>query len=151
MSQIGKITDARGFTLLEMMIVLSIVALVFASTGFVLSDLRVRRTLAQLEAQVDEALYLARADALRSGLPYRVVFSADRLSIQGPREVWAKPIPRGVEFAVTAARETSRDQEAAIAFFGDGASSGGRITLRQGDHQFSRSVSWLTGAIDEAR
>lgn len=55
-------------------------------------------------------------------------------------------MPEDVEVFITSARELGIDLPA-IAFFSDGTSSGGIVTLRSGAHSIQRRVDWLTGAV----
>jgi general secretion pathway protein H len=48
---------------------------------------------------------------------------------------------------VTVQQELSSDKVAAIRFYPDGSSTGGRVTVGQGDRKFEIDVDWLTGRV----
>ena len=142
---------ARGFSLLEMLLVLAIIAfagLLAASAmtgGF--DGIRLRSASSEIAAQ----LRFTRAQALATGK--RQDFSID------PRaHAWAAPKQRhgklpkqlGIEFY--GAREVQpAPGVGGIAFFPDGASTGGRIRLRAKGAVRDIDVAWLTGEVKVKR
>lgn len=123
MSAIGE--DA-GFTLLEMMVTIAILALI-SGIGFpALQNLMARQTLTQARGAVALAVARARSQAVRRDAPMRVTL-ADR----GPNEGRAlvisgaapEPLPAGTVL------EWPRG---GVTIFGDGSSSGASGTLRAG-------------------
>lgn len=145
-SSAGRPGDADGFTLLELLVVLAVVALVAAlavpsfRTG---SDGRVR-----LEAHdVAAALRLARNRALVENQPVR--FSLDTrdraYTVDGARQ---GVLAEGIDIRMVAA-ETERGSPsmAAIRFFPDGSATGGSITLANGRVRHKITVDWLTGRV----
>ncbi|HEX5306457.1 MAG TPA: GspH/FimT family pseudopilin, partial [Dyella sp.] len=57
-------------------------------------------------------------------------------------------LPAGLALAVTSAREDQVGKDIGrIRFFPDGSSTGGHVTLQQGQRRWQINVSWLTGAV----
>ncbi len=142
---------ARGFSLLEMLLVLAIIAFAgllaaSAMTGG-LDGIRLRSATSDIAAQ----LRFTRAQALATGK--RQDFSID------PRaHAWEAPKQRhgtlpkqlGIEFY--GAREVQPSaSEGGIAFFPDGASTGGRIRLSAKKAVRDIDVAWLTGEVTVQR
>lgn len=142
---------ARGFSLLEMLLVMAIIAfagLLAASAmtgGF--DGIRLRSASSEVAAQ----LRFTRAQALATGK--RQDFSID------PRaHTWRAPKDRhgslpkqlGIEFY--GAREVQPSaNEGGIAFFPDGASTGGRVRLSTKKAARDIDVAWLTGEVKVKR
>ncbi len=60
----------------------------------------------------------------------------------------SRALPEGVELVMrTAQSEVVGAERASIRFFPDGGSTGGRITLRQGERVYLVGVDWLTGRV----
>lgn len=142
---------ARGFSLLEMLLVMAIIAfagLLAASAmtgGF--DGIRLRSATSELAAQ----LRFTRAQAMTTGK--RQDFAIDPHAHQ-----WRAPKDRhgtlakqlGIEFY--GAREVQPSaSEGGIAFFPDGASTGGRIRLRTKHAVRDIDVAWLTGEVKVTR
>lgn len=141
----------RGFSLLEMLLVMAIIAfagLLAASAmtgGF--DGIRLRAATSEVAAQ----LRFTRAQALATGK--RQDFAID------PRaHAWKAPknrhgsLPKQLEIAFYGAREVQPSaSEGGIAFFPDGASTGGRIRLVTKRASRDIDVAWLTGEVTVKR
>lgn len=115
-----------GFTLLEMLVTIAVMALVLAMAANFMQP-RSHRLETEIAArQVAQAMRAARGQAIASGAP--VVFALPRLpawlavSLQAP--------PGGISFAP------------------DGSASGGRVLLDGDGPELVISVDWLTGRVD---
>ena len=135
-----------GFTLLELIAVLAIVALA-ATLAFPLAD-RSRRGLAVRTAAIDlaSALKTARAEAVRSNAERRVVLdlNARQFAADGTTRPHALPREVTVVYDVPVG-EQSADGIASIRFRPDGSSSGGTISVAGQRQSASVTVDWLTG------
>jgi|SRR4249919_1712001 len=141
----------RGVSLIELMVVVLLIAastaLVAAAIGSGLPGQQLRNASRELAAQ----LRFTRAQAIATGKPQ--LFSVDAQS----RE-WQAPdqhrgtLPNAIKITATGARiEQTRDSVAAIRFFPEGASTGGRIVLSRDSAAWQIDVDWLTGQVKLAR
>ncbi len=142
---------AAGFTLLEMLLVVSLIALASVLAALVLTGgidgMRLRSETKELAAQ----LRYTRARAIATGRP-------QRFAIDPRTHRWQAPDGRRGEVAeslsvrFTGARQAqARAGEGGILFFHDGGSTGGRITLGAGSAAWNVDVAWLTGEVRIAR
>lgn len=57
-------------------------------------------------------------------------------------------LPPGIDVSITSARaDQAGPATGRIRFFPDGSSTGGHITLKQGQRRWQVNVAWLTGAV----
>jgi general secretion pathway protein H len=142
---------APGFTLLEVVLVLAIVALASllaaAAIGGGTDGMRLRSAAKEVAAQ----LRFTRAQALATGEP-------QRFTIDPAAHAWTAPKERGGELSpklsivFTGAREVQPAEGiGAIVFFPDGASTGGRVRMAIGEAAWQVDVAWLTGEVRVAR
>lgn len=142
---------ARGFTLLEIVLVLAIIALATLLAAAALTGgadgLRLRSAAKEIAAQ----LRFTRAQAIATGEPQRFVIDPRAHAWTAPKGRHGE-LPRKLAIVFTGAREAQPAQgQGAIAFFPDGASTGGRVRLELGDAAWQVDVAWLTGQVQVAR
>jgi general secretion pathway protein H len=139
----------RGFTLLEMVCVLGIIALLAA----VLLPLIPRETSrSRLQAYALQAATLLKADrnaAVRNQTSVATVVDAQARAIRSGASRDAIRIPDDVRFDALLP-QTCRQQAAlsTISFFANGTSCGGTIALTRFDTGYEIRVNWLTGRIE---
>ena len=140
----------RGFTLLEIVLVMAIIALASvlaaAAMGGGFRGMQLKASARQIAAN----LRYTRAQAIETGRP-------QRFTIDPARHLWQAPkahhgdIPSKLSIEFTGAREAQSDRArsdvGAIEFFPDGAATGGRIRLGSGKAAWDIEVSWLTGQV----
>jgi general secretion pathway protein H len=142
---------ARGFTLLELVLVLAIIALATllgaGAIGRGMEGLRLRSAANGVAAQ----LRFTRAQALATGEP-------QRFTIDPSAHAWTAPkgrhgeLPASASVAFIGAREAQPSEgEGAVVFFPDGAATGGRVRLQQGGAAWQVDVAWLTGQVAVSR
>jgi general secretion pathway protein H len=139
-----------GFSLLEIMIALAILALSVALVGaaFGRSSVGFRFDAAAQELALN--LREAQARALRSGRDVALVIDVDtRLyRLQEDPEV---QLPEGIALNVISAGEVmASSRRPVISFAPDGGSTGGAIRLSLEDRSMTISIDWLTGAVTTA-
>lgn len=94
------------------------------------------------------ALRQTRNLAIGEARPQRLTLDLEARTIQVPGRSRPIAIPERVQVRMTvAASQRSGPEQAALAFFPDGSSTGGRIELARGDRSFSVDVDWLTGKV----
>ncbi len=140
-----------GFTLIEVVAVLAIVALMAALT---LPMLRPGATTADLDATALRIATLLKADryaAMRSGAPVVTALSASERSVTSGHGHGQVRAPAGVALdAILADHCAGAKNGAGIVFFPSGLSCGGVIGLARGGRQVEIRVNWLTGGVEIA-
>ena len=143
--------QARGFTVLEVLLVVAILALAAAITAGALTGgfrgMELRSTAKEMAAN----LRYTRARAISTGQPQRFIVDPEA-------HAWTAPngrdgeIPQRLSIEFTGAREAQPTAgQGAIVFFPDGAATGGRITLAVDDAAWRIDVAWLTGEVTVGR
>lgn len=140
----------RGFTLLEMILVLGIVAGMASMLAFNIVGRMDSVKAAGAAREAAAALRYTRAYALRSQEAQVLLVDLEKKTITAPLR---QPIvlPENVEMKLlTASEELSSRKAGGIRFFRDGGSTGGKLTLSTGGRTWEIAVSWLTGEISLA-
>jgi general secretion pathway protein H len=139
--------DQRGFTLLELLVVLAIIGVVLALVpGFILRG--------QPRLDVDVAAR-AMADALRQARSDAVLQNREQLFALDVEERLFRidqrapvQIDKGIEITFQSARsEAMSETIGQIRFYPDGSATGGRIGLALDGQQVEVVVDWLTGLV----
>jgi len=141
----------RGFTLVELMVVMVIIALIM---GLVATSLS--RSVSSAEARAASrklvgSLRYTRARAIIDKKEQVFQVDTENRSYQAPGRKQIN-LPEGVEVTVTTARsEITSEDVAGIRFFPDGGSTGGHIELIVNGREYRVNVAWLTGATSLER
>ncbi len=129
-----------GFTLLELLLVLTILALSAAVVppmfNAALPGVETRATLRQVVAGMQQA----RSLAITRNAP--VALTLDRQAHRFELGERHHPLPSDVSIEV-AGHEQPRVR---LLFYPDGTSSGATIHIRRGGHRYRIELDWLTGA-----
>lgn len=142
------VKSARGFTLLELIIVLLISVLGFAVVGSNISSGNQSTRIQAAARDIASALRYAHGQALMSRQPVSVTVNLDDNSYSISNSGKIYHLDSQIDISVTVAEEEFNDgQQAGIRFFGDGSSTGGRITLEWGKQLRRIDVNWITGAV----
>ena len=150
-------SDTRGFTLLELIVVLAIAGLLFA-----LGEPSVRTLAATMEyrdagRQIVSVAKNARRHAFAQGIPMDLLIDTDRnryaLSADSPSvsaDQFA-PLPEAHDITVVYAAEVSpKPGLAAIRFYPAGGSSGGEISVaRPSGAGVHLTIDWLLGDVTQ--
>ncbi|HEX9469383.1 MAG TPA: prepilin-type N-terminal cleavage/methylation domain-containing protein [Bradyrhizobium sp.] len=139
----------RGFTLLEMVCVLAVIAMLAA----VLLPLIPRQTSrSRLQAYALETATLLKADrnaAIRHQAEVTTLVDAGARSIRSGATMETIRIPDDVRFdALLPQSCRQRPALSTISFFANGMSCGGTIALTRLDAGYEVRVNWLTGRIE---
>jgi len=136
---------SRGFTLVELMVVMIIVALIMGmvatSMSHSVSSAEARATVRELVA----SLRYTRARAILDKSEQVFEVNTEDRSYQAPGRKLVE-LPEGVDVTITTARsEITAEDVAGIRFFPDGGSTGGHIELTVNEKEYRVNVAWLTG------
>lgn len=142
-------TTERGFTLLEMVCVIALVAMLAA---VLLPFLPRHTSRARLQAYALQAANLLKADrnaAISRGINVSTLVDARSRAIRSGASADLIRIPDDMRFDALLP-ESCRHRAAlsTISFFADGTSCGGTIALTRLDASYEIRVNWLTGRIE---
>lgn len=135
----------RGFTLVELMVVMIIIALIM---GLIATSMS--RSVSSAEARAASrklvaSLRYTRTRAIIDKKEQVFLIDTDNRSYQAPGRKRID-LPEGVDVTITTARsEVTSEDVAGIRFFPDGGSTGGHIELTVNGREYRVNVAWLTG------
>jgi general secretion pathway protein H len=142
---------AKGFTLIEMLVVLAILALIMALVPAYLTGGTERIELKGAARAVAAALRETREEALARNRPLEFVIDLDRSRFRGVGAQVDHPMPASIGVTlVTTSEERRSAGRGAIRFFPDGSSTGGGVILARGTGRYDVLVDWLTGRVTVA-
>ena len=137
----------RGFTLLEMMVVLVVIASVVAIGASVMARKLPGQKLQHAAKELAAQLRYTRAQAIASGQPQLFTFDARTREWRAGDRRDGK-LARDIQVVATGARnEGQAEGVAAVRFFPEGAATGGRFLLSHGKSAWQVDVEWLTGEV----
>ena len=141
----------RGFTLLEMVCVLAIIALLAAVLLPFIPHETSRSRLQAYALQTAALLKTDRNAAIRRQASVATLVDAETRAIRSGASRAAIQIPADVRFDALLP-QTCRQRAAlsTISFFANGTSCGGTIALTRFDTGYEIRVNWLTGRIEVA-
>ena len=148
--QVAAVPAQAGFTLLEMIVAITIVGLILAAS--IPSSVRFYESMQYRKAirDVTTALASARFNAVNTGRAQDVVINPETRVLRMNRETWQ--LPAKLNIVVHTAREVNRDSEGVIRFYPDGGSSGGDIDIAQPNRSGAKiSVDWLVGRVTQEK
>lgn len=137
----------RGFTLLELLVVLAIMGM---AVGLVMGTRSPGPTSADARMAAEAlaaGLREARSQAIMQGRPVvlQIDIAARRFGIGRSPD---RDLPRGLNLTVLTGRaDVTAAQRGGIRFFPDGSSTGGRVTVESGARQIVVGVDWLSGRV----
>ena len=146
---ISRSTAEEGFTLLEMVCVVAIIAMLAA---VLLPNIPRNTSRPRLEAYALETATLLKSDRTaairqRTQIATRVDAGARALRSGSTGQILQIPDDVAVE-AVLPARCNDRPAFSTISFFPTGMSCGGTVTLTRLSTSYEIRVNWLTGGIE---
>ena len=145
----------QGFTLVELLVGLTIIALATGVAGLAFSSREKDDGATAFAGEVQTLARLAHLDAVTSGSARTIMFDLEERTVAYNRRDLVKPLPDGMELTLLTGLELIEERgRIPVIFFGEGGSTGSKITLegRDGDRA-QLETSWLTGrtkVLDDA-
>ena len=143
---------ANGFTLIELIAVIVLLAIAMTVVTFSFSKSLQSARIRGASRDLVAALRYTRGQAIVKGKPEVLTLDLDNNSYSAPGKGTAK-LPKDMTLRLTTAEnEQTGANSGGIRFFADGSSTGGHISVLQGQREWRINVAWLTGdiALDEA-
>lgn len=138
---------ARGLSLLELLVVVALIATLAGLGAMVVGRALPGQQLRAAAREVAAELRYTRAQAIATGREqsFRLDVDSRRWDAAGQRN---GELPEEIELVAISAREEQPAlRQAAVRFFPEGASTGGRFVLKRGDAAWRVDVAWLTGEV----
>ncbi len=139
---------SKGFTLVELMVVLVILGLLMT-----LAPMALNRALPSLEVKASSrnlaaAMRQARSTAIRDNRETAFTLNVETKRYRLAGEEGERELPEEIELKLlTATTEVDDQGNGRIRFFPDGTSTGGRVTLSRDDTTYYILVDWLSGRV----
>ena len=142
-----RVATGHGFTLLELLVVIMLLAAVTAVVGpaysrWQKSDIRFHA------ARIKTELRYLRSQAVLQAGPAEFAFDVGNRSYATSAGKRMVMMPQDVTVSFTLDRDNVSSGVGRIYFYPDGTSSGGVIELGQGAKRIRLVVSWLSGKIE---
>ncbi len=140
-------TRQHGFTLIEVIAVLVLIAVVVGSIAFSFSKSLGGAKIRSSVKDVVAALRYTRGQAIVKGEEKALEVDVEARTYQAPDK---NPVtlPEGLDMKLlTAQSELTEDGKGRIRFYPDGSSTGGRVTILRDTKEWRVEVAWLTGEV----
>src|SRR4051812_29158884 len=139
--------DARGFTMLELMVVLVILILAYSLASPVIGNM-LGGDLRASARTIAAALKRARNDAITTRQEVPLTFNLEERTLSLKSEPKPIKLPPKLDLQLyTVEKELSSEKVASVRFYPDGSSTGGRVTVGAGERKFEVDIDWLTGRV----
>ncbi len=133
-----------GFTLVEVLVVLTIVSLVVGSITYVAFN--TRQDIQSVSREIVQSIKLIQQRSIREDKPYQIEIDISENSISF--EESKVDIPKNISLTVkTAASQIIDEDVVGMTFYPDASSTGGSIVLESGDEVYEITVVWISGKI----
>ncbi len=139
---------SRGFTLLELLVVMAILALVIAVVPSFFSGSKARTEVRSAAHTVAAALRETRSRAITYNHSETFTIDVEARIFRSGSAGAVRGLPEGLNVVLyTATSERVGQAVGNIRFFPDGSSVGGGVRLSNGKNQYVVLVDWLTGSV----
>jgi general secretion pathway protein H len=141
--------DAAGFSLLEIILVIVIVALAFTLVPRLFGDGVSGTEMKSSVRGIAAAMKLARDAAINTRREAFVTINVDSGEISTTLDGRVMTLHPDLKLELfTAASDQIDDKTARFRFYPDGSSNGGRVTVNAKGREFAIDVDWLTGRVN---
>ena len=138
---------SRGFTLVEMLVVLALVALMMAISLPYASQSRGARSLDAAAQIIASYLRNTQSAAIGSNRERQLLVDLKNGMISGPDDNRSYELPDKIGVELFTVDNQIKEDRATFRFFPDGGSTGGKIVLSSGTNRREIAINWLTGAV----
>jgi general secretion pathway protein H len=139
---------ARGFSMLELLLVLVLLVLVYGLATPIVANLNSGGDLKASARTIAAALKRARNVAIAGRQETPLTFDLETRTLTLTGEPKPVQLPAKLDLQLyTVEQELTSEKVAAIRFYPDGSSTGGRVTIGKDDRKFEIDVDWLTGRV----
>lgn len=140
--------SSGGFTLLELLVVIAVLALIVGITTPVLDGALSGAKLKAAARELAAALRYTRGLAVTQNKETTVRVDVGERSYRISESQRRFQLPPAVELKVLGAESESPDDRiGGIRFFPDGSSTGGTISVAQDDRRYEIRVDWMLGRV----
>ncbi len=137
----------RGFTLIEIIAVVALIALAMTLVAVTVGDGLTNAKVKAASRDLAAALRYTRGQAIVKRQPAVLKVDVDARRYQAPGKKWIE-LPKEMDIKILTARsEMEGENVGRIRFYPDGASTGGNIELIRGEANWRIDVNWLTGEV----
>ena len=138
----------RGFTLIEMLVAIAIMAMAYALTAPTISASLSGVQLKAAARQIAAGLRKARNEAVLRKREAALTVDVERRQFELSGEQRIYRFSQEIEVSLFTAQSELRDAKiGTIRFYPDGSSTGGRVTLARGERKYLVDVDWMTGRV----
>jgi general secretion pathway protein H len=142
---------AKGFTLVEVMVVMVIAAIALALVGTSISRSISGAEMRTAARKVAASLRYTRTHAILKKSEQVFLVDTELLTYQAPDREPVE-LPEGMEVELNTARsELTSETAGGIRFYPDGGSTGGNVRLEANGRIYKINVAWLTGEASVER
>ncbi len=139
-----KTHSRNGFSLVELLVVLTIMSILVGSISFVMFNKK--ETLKALSTKIVQNMRLVQQRAIRENRQYQVEIDFSENSFYFIDESVNLPNDISITIRTAESRQIEKDL-VAITFYPDMSSSGGIVTLESDKELFEISLTWISGKI----
>lgn len=144
----GKRSRQRGFTLVELIVVLGIVAMIMLLALPRLGDLAPGQELRAAAEELRADIRRVRNTALAESRETVLMIDLESGTWQSDDGRVSGRLPEGAELAITVARQEQAGENAGgIRFYPDGTATGAQLTISSGERALLLSVDWFDGHV----
>ncbi len=148
---VGKGSHQRGFTLVELIVVLGIVSMIallaLPRLGTVAPGAELRAAAEELRSD----LRRVRNAALRESRETVLLIDLETGSWHGAEGAVRGVLPADMEVRITVARqERTSEREGGVRFYPDGTATGAKVTLSHAGRALLLSIDWFDGHVQIA-
>ena len=138
----------RGFTLLEVMVVLVIMALILVIVPPFLPNVMASIHVKSAARELAASLKHARTQAIDHQQETTLIVNVDERNYTLNKKLKTLTLPIDASLSlITAKSEQLSESEGQVRFFPDGSSTGGQVKLAYKDQEYLIDVHWLTGRV----